>query len=152
MIVEILNEKSIKLPLEGRAKNEIIEELIDLAVASGVVEDRDALLQATLERESMMSTGIGKGVAIPHGKAKGVKGLCASLGIADRDIDFQALDGEPVRIFFFLASPPDVISPHVRALARISRLLNRDSFREGLLEAKTVQDVLELFRASESDM
>lgn len=151
MIAEILDKKSIKLPLAGRTKNEIIEELIDLAVASGQVGDRDALLEATLEREGMMSTGIGKGVAIPHGKAKGVKTLCASLGISDRDVDFQALDGEPVRVFFFLASPPDVISPHVRALARISRLLNRDSFREGLLEAKSPEDVVELFRGSESD-
>jgi mannitol/fructose-specific phosphotransferase system IIA component (Ntr-type) len=134
-IEDILIPKCVKLPLAGASKEDIIRELVDLLAAAGLADSPQELLDSALEREGLMSTGIGKGVAIPHGRARGVKRMAASYGIARTPVEFGSLDGLPVQIFFFIATPQSIVSDHVRALALVSRILNREGIREQLLRA-----------------
>jgi len=108
------------------------------------------LVASALEREGLMSTGIGKGVAIPHSRTKGVSRMAGSFGISESPVDFGSLDGQPVQIFFFLATPQNIVADHVKALALVSRLLNRQELREKLLTARTPEQALAFFRESES--
>ncbi|MBM2837586.1 MAG: IIA-like nitrogen-regulatory protein PtsN [Deltaproteobacteria bacterium] len=101
------------------------------------------------EREKLGSTGIGDGVAIPHGKLKDVKVMMAAFGRSSRGVDFQAIDGKPVHIFFMLVAPEEMAGPHLKALARISRLLKEPSRRKAFLEAKSREDIYRLI--SEGD-
>ncbi len=134
-IEDILRPECVKLPLAGATKEEIIRELVETLAAAGLADDPGELLGSALEREGLMSTGIGKGVAIPHGRARGVKRMAAAFGIAREPVDFGSLDGLPVQIFFFIATPASIVSDHVRALALVSRILNREGIREQLLRA-----------------
>ena len=102
------------------------------------------------ERERRMSTGIGQGVAIPHGKSDLVSGMAVAFGIAAEPVDYDALDGEPVSLFFLLVSPPDRTGDHIKALAQISRLLTSDAVRDELTAAKGADDVLRLLRREEA--
>lgn len=149
-LLDILDEQGILVNIQATDKQGVIEELAHALTASGKIEDEEAVLQAVLERERIMSTGIGKGVAIPHGKCSAVKELAGVLGIKREGIDFAALDEQPVYLFFLLVSPPDVSGPHIRALAHISRLLRHDHLRKQLIEAKTSQDVLAVIEAEEN--
>jgi mannitol/fructose-specific phosphotransferase system IIA component (Ntr-type) len=148
-LTEVLTVEMIKIPLSARDKEGVLQELVDLVSAGKPVADKGALLKAIKDREKLMSTGVGKGIAIPHGKTNAVKDLVIALGSTPVGLDFGALDGEPVRLFFFLASPLDVFGPHVRALAKISRLLNQDAVREALLAAKSPQEVFDILRTEE---
>lgn len=134
-IEDILAPQCVKLPLAGRSKDDIIRELVNTLAAAGLADNPQELLDSALEREGLMSTGIGKGVAIPHGRAKGVKRMAAAYGIAREPVDFGSLDGLPVQIFFFIATPGSIVADHVRALALVSRILNREGIREQLLRA-----------------
>lgn len=149
-LADLLSEELIKIPLTGRTKEEVIEELIDVLVAAGKVGDREKILKAVLDRERVMSTGVGDGVAIPHGKAEGVKELAACFGKTKREIDFQSLDEKPVRLVFMLVGPPDVTGPHLKALSRISRLMHKKPFRERLLRARTPREVLNAIQEEEN--
>ena len=115
------------------------------------ITDREKVLQAVLEREKIMSTGIGDGIAIPHGKSDAVNGLAAALGIHKRGVDFESLDGEPAYVFFLLVSPADVSGPHIKALARISRLLKNDDFKRKLIDASTAEEILEIIKTEEKE-
>lgn len=148
-LTEVLTEDMIKIPLVAKDKDGILEELVELVASVKPVSDKAGLLKAIKDREKLMSTGVGKGIAIPHGKSNAVKELVVAVGSTPLGIDFGALDGEPVRLFFFLASPLDVFGPHVRALAKISRLLNVDSTREKLLSAKTPKELLNILETEE---
>ncbi|MDZ7372465.1 MAG: PTS sugar transporter subunit IIA [candidate division KSB1 bacterium] len=141
-LADLLSEQVIKIPLEATRKEEVIEELIDLLVRAGKVEDKEKILAAVLERERLMSTAVGDGVAIPHGKAEGVRELAACFGKTKEAIDFQSLDDQPVRLVFMLVGPPEITGPHLKALSRISRLLHKKDFREKLLAARTPREVL----------
>ncbi|KAB2881103.1 PTS sugar transporter subunit IIA [bacterium] len=141
---EALNEKLIKIPLQKFEKKEIITEMIDVLTASGKIMDREKVLQAVLEREQMMSTGIGNSVAIPHGKSQGVQELVVALGITPQDVNFDALDGKPVRIVFMLVGPEKSSSVHIKMLSRISRLLNQSAFRKKLIDSKSGADVMQI--------
>ncbi len=147
---DLLSEDVIKIPLESTEKEKIIEEMIDLLARAGKVNDREKILKAVLERERVMSTGVGDGVAIPHGKAEGVKDLAASFGITKQDVDFESLDDKPVRLVFMLVGPPDITGPHLKALSRISRLMHKPDLRARLLEAKTPQEVLKIIGDEEA--
>ena len=149
---DLLSEEVIKIPLESTRKEDVIEELVDLLVAAGKGQDKKKALEAVLERERVMSTGVGDGVAIPHGKAEGVKELAASFGRTKTGIDFQSLDDHPVRLVFMLVAPPDVTGPHLKALSRISRLMHKRDFRERLLKAKTPAEVLEAIAEEETEL
>lgn len=137
-IMEFLDERAVQCGLKGGTKEHVIRELVGLLVRANAVKDKDVpkLIQILLEREALGSTGIGQGVAIPHGKSDCVNQLVGAVGISSGGIDFDSLDGEPVHIFFLLVAPQDSAGPHLKALARISRLLKEKHFRESLRHAK----------------
>src|SRR5881628_1955752 len=139
-LTEILKPENIKVPLEAKTKNDAIAELVQVLASSGQVTDPKKVLDAVLEREATRTTGIGNGLAIPHGKCPGTKDLVMAIGKAGAPIEFQAIDGRPVTIIWMLASPPDKTGPHIHALARISRLMTIDKFRHAMLSAKTPQE------------
>ena len=141
-LMDILSAKSVIVDLKGETKEEIIEELVDALEVGEVITNRDKVLQAVLEREKIMSTGIGDGIAIPHGKSDAVARLAAALGTQKRGVDFEALDGEPAYVFFLLVSPANVSGPHIKALARISRMLKNDGFKKKLIEAGSADDIV----------
>lgn len=140
---EILDINSIKIPLQGKDKREVIEEMVDLLVEAGKVGGRERALAAILEREGLMSTGVGAGVALPHARSKGVKELVAAFGRTAVEIDYQALDGQPVQLIFMLLAPENNRGIHLKALSRISRMLSHENFRDFLLKAKTPVEVME---------
>ena len=107
------------------------------------------VLHAVREREQVLSTGIGNGVAIPHGKARGIGGLVLAAGVTAEPVDFEALDGQPVRLFFLLVGPDSAAGQHVKALSRISRLLRRNSFRERLIGARSAQEFHKILEDAE---
>ena len=149
-LTEILKPANIKIPLDARTKADAIGELVNVLAASGDVTDAKKVLEAVLEREATRTTGIGNGLAIPHGKCAGTKDLVMAIGRAAVPIDFQAIDGRPVSIIWMLASPPDKTGPHIHALARISRLMTLDKFRAALLNAKTPQEAFDIITAQEN--
>ena len=147
---EMLKPANIKLGLEAKAKTDAIKELVDLLAANGEVQDAKKVLDAVLERETTRTTGIGNGLAIPHGKCNGTDHLIMALGKAKTPIDFQAIDGRPVTWIWLLTSPPDKTGPHIHALARISRLMTIDKFRQALAGAKTPQEVFDIVQQQEN--
>jgi fructose-specific phosphotransferase system IIA component len=149
-LTEILKPENIKIPLQAKTKADAIAELVNVLAASGDVTDPKKVLDAVLERESTRTTGIGNGLAIPHGKCSGTKDLVMAIGRAATPIDFQAIDGRPVSIIWMLASPPDKTGPHIHALARISRLMTIDKFRASLLAAKTPQEAYDVIVQQEN--
>ena len=150
-LLDILSPKSILVDLQGETKEEIIKDLVDALELGEAITDRDKVLQAVLEREKIMSTGIGDGIAIPHGKSDAVARLAAALGTQRRGVDFESLDGEPGYVFFLLVSPANVSGPHIKALARISRLLKNDEFKKKLIEAATPEELLRVIEAEEKN-
>jgi PTS system fructose-specific IIA component/PTS system nitrogen regulatory IIA component len=146
---ELLDADRIRIPLQSATKEDVLRELVSLLPGSFGSDDRESILESILDRESRMSTGIGQGVAIPHGKSPLVQGIEMTFGIAPKGIDYHALDGEPVDLFFLLVSPPDLTGPHIKALAQVARMLSSDSFRDELAEAVTADRVLELLREGE---
>ena len=148
-LLDILSARATIVGLKGESKDEIVEELVDSLEVGVALTDRAKVLQAVLEREKIMSTGIGDGIAIPHGKADAVIELTAALGIHKRGVDFEALDGEPAYVFFLLVSPANVSGPHIKALARISRMLKNDSFKKRLIEADSAGQILGIIAEEE---
>jgi fructose-specific phosphotransferase system IIA component len=138
------------VPLKSRDKQSAIAELIDLLDANKLLLDRNAALQAVLEREQIRSTGIGTRVAIPHGKCKAVNELVMALGIAHSPIDFDSIDGKPVTIIILLVSPLDKTGPHIQALATISRLMLDEQFKDRLEKAASAEEAYELLHNKES--
>ena len=150
-LLDILSEKSTVVGLEGETKEDIITELVGSLEVGEVISDRDKVLEAVLEREKIMSTGIGDGIAIPHGKSEAVIKLAAALGTQRRGVDFEALDGEPAYVFFLLVSPANVSGPHIKALARISRLLKNDDFKKRLVAASTAEEIVSVIESAEEN-
>lgn len=150
-VVDILREECIKVELDSREKDAIIKELIELLAKSPSLANSEAISRSIFERERTMSTGIGNGVAIPHGKSSGVSNLCAALGMIKEGADFDAIDKRPVYIFILLASPEGPGGPHIKALSRISRMLNKSFFREKLLNCRTAGEVIECIKEEEKD-
>jgi fructose-specific phosphotransferase system IIA component len=151
-LLEILKPENVKVPLEATTKNDAIAELVNLLAKNGSVTDARKVLDAVLERESTRTTGIGNGLAIPHGKCAGTKELVMAIGKAATPIDFQAIDGRPVTLIWLLTSPPDKTGPHIHALARISRLMTIDKFRQNLMAAKTAQEVFDAIVKQEESL
>jgi fructose-specific phosphotransferase system IIA component len=149
-LTEILSANCVKIPLASSDKRSAIAEMVELVAAAGKLRDRQQMLQATLEREATRTTGIGNGLAIPHGKSAAVSELVMAFGKPARPMDFESIDGKPVSIVIFLASPPDKTGPHIQALARISRLMTDSRFRNALEAASSPQQVLDTFAAAET--
>ncbi|MDH5781435.1 MAG: PTS sugar transporter subunit IIA [Dehalococcoidia bacterium] len=150
-LTQILQPACVKVPLEGKDKNSVITELVDLLDANGLLLDRNPALEAVLVREQTKSTGIGSGIAIPHGKCKAVKELVMAIGIAHEPIDFESVDGKPVTIVILLVSPTDQTGPHIQALARISRLMLDEQFKQSLEKASSAEEVYELLNNKENE-
>jgi len=149
---EILKPQNIKLALAAQNKTDAIKEIVDLLASNGEINDPAKVLEAVLERESTRTTGIGNGLAIPHGKCTGTDHLTMALGKAATPIDFQAIDGRPVTWIWLLTSPPDKTGPHIHALARISRLMTIDKFRQGLATATTAEQVHQIIEQQEASL
>ena len=133
-IMDFLSKKAILTDIKSAKKEEVIKELVDALISAGEIEKRyrNKLIEALTTRESLGSTAIGQGIAIPHAKSDCVDKLIAAFGISKKGVDFDSLDGEPAYIFFLLLAPQDSAGPHLKALARISRLLKDKYFRDSL--------------------
>lgn len=143
-ISDFLSTKAVSADLKSDNKTDVIAELVDLLIRSGSVDKkhRKKVLEILMAREALGSTAIGQGIAIPHGKYESIKKLVGCLGISNKGIDFDSLDGEPAYIFFLLVAPVDSAGPHLKALARISRLLKDKYIRETLKSAKDDKSIL----------
>jgi|TARA_Y100000031_G_C8158927_1_gene355953 fructose-specific phosphotransferase system IIA component len=144
-----LSEPLVDLNLTAGSKVEAIEALVDLLVKENKVLDRKSYLDLVLERERMGSTGIGKGIAIPHGKTDAIKSVAIAFGRSKQGIDFDSLDDQPVKLIFLLAAPNDAGPIYLKALARLSRILRKEDFRQSLLKAKKEKAVLDLIESIE---
>ncbi len=139
---DLIHPGSVSLFLREGSKEDIIRQLVDSLPLAGDAERRRTVLEAVLEREKVMSTGIGRGVALPHAKCDAVSGLMAAVGITKHGVPFDAIDGKPVRIFVLLVSNPRTTTPHIQALAQLSRLLNDKARKDALEKATSVDEVI----------
>jgi fructose-specific phosphotransferase system IIA component len=133
-IIDFLSKKAIVTDIKSTKKEDVIRELVDALINAGEVEKRhrNKLIEALMARETLGSTAIGQGIAIPHAKSDSVSKLVAAFGLSKKGIDFDSLDGDLAFIFFLLLAPQDSAGPHLKALARISRLLKDKYFRDTL--------------------
>ena len=148
-ITDILSPTAVKMPLIATEKRAVIDELVDLLDDAGLITEPDTLKQVVWEREQQRSTGIGEGLAIPHGKSNCSTELVMAIGRPEKPIDFQAVDGEPVQLVVLLASPPDKTSDHIQALGKISRLMSNPKFRARAYAAETAEELYQLFENSQ---
>jgi len=151
-ITDFLCTKAVTADLQAMDKKELIEEMVGLLVKVGAIDKKNKpkVTEVLLAREALGSTAIGQGIAIPHGKCENVTKMTAALGISKKGIPFDSLDGEPVYIFFLLVAPIDSAGPHLKALARISRLLKDKYFRDSLKSAKDDEAILKLINVEDS--
>jgi PTS system nitrogen regulatory IIA component len=145
-LMTVLTNDSIALHLKGATKDEIIDELIDVAMKSGRVRDRAEAKASVLERETRMSTGMKHGIAIPHGKTAAVTELVACVGVSDKEVDFDALDHKGCRIFIMTLSPPEKTGPHLQFLAEVSLLFRSEEKRQAILHSKDAAELLEVLK------
>ena len=138
------DETLVQFDLKATDKTGVIEELVDLVARSNMVKDRDQLLQDIKERENLVTTGVGYGVAFPHAKTKSVKGIVIAFGRSSAGVDFDAMDHKAVNLFFLIAAPEDAIGAHLNVMARLSYLMKPEENRRKLLEAASPGDVLAL--------
>lgn len=149
-LTEILSPSCIKVPLERTEKTEVIAELVDLLGEQGLIRDTNQVVACVLERERTRSTGIGNGLAVPHGKSSACDRLVMAIGVPPEPIDFESKDGKPVNFVVLLVSPTDQTGPHVQALARVSRLMLMDSFRDALSKASSADDIHQIIARHEA--
>jgi PTS system nitrogen regulatory IIA component len=148
-IVEFLRPDAVIANVSGQTGSAVLGELCrPLAAAQKV--DQQKLVDTLLEREKLGSTGIGEGVAIPHGKVPGLPGLMASFGRAPQGIDFRAIDGRPTHLFFTLFAPENSAGAHLKALARISRIFKNAAFRDAIMKARTAEEIYRLIEAEDA--
>ena len=149
-LTDLLTADRIRIPLHARTKDELLRELVGIVTGSSVREDQEEVLRAVREREAVLSTGIGHGVAIPHGKSAAVGELRMAAGTAAAPVDFDALDGRPVALFFLLVGPETAAGPHIKALSRISRLVRNDEVRSRLIAARNADEFLSALHEAEA--
>ncbi len=150
-ISDILSTDVIAVDLDTADKDDAIRKIIELASKSGKILDKEKVSHTIFEREKLVSTGVGKGFAIPHGKTDSISDVVAAFAITKEPIDFDSIDGEPVRFIFLLIGKENLLNTHIKLLSRISRLMNKDEFREKLLDAKSPAEVLEIFKEEEKN-
>ncbi len=150
-ILDILAVDSIVPELRGRTKRLVLEELIDAVKQNKPHIDRDRLMRVLLERERLGSTGIGDGIAIPHGKLKDIDDLVLSFGRSIEGIDFESMDGKPVHLFFLLVAPEACAGIHLRALAKIARLLKNGTVRKRLAKVENREDIFSIIQQEDED-
>ncbi|GHT37811.1 PTS sugar transporter subunit IIA [Endomicrobiia bacterium] len=145
-----LDQSTIVVDLKSTDKKSIITELVDVLKNTKKLMKPDEILNAVLEREKLGSTGIGQGVAIPHGKTNVLDGHIGVLGISRNGVEFNSLDGELVHIIFILVGPAEVAEQHLKALSRISKLFRSKLLRENIIKAKTAEEVAEIIEREEA--
>ena len=149
-ILDVLQPESILVDLQAQDKKGVIEELAaPIAALTGV--NHEELVRVLLERERLGSTGIGGGIGIPHGKLKKLDGLALGFGISRKGVDFESMDGRPTHIFFLLLTPENSAGIHLKLLARISRLLKNDAFKERLMQSQTSEDIIAAISEEDED-
>jgi mannitol/fructose-specific phosphotransferase system IIA component (Ntr-type) len=132
--------------LRGNTKDELLTEMVDILAVHGKLEDRDLVLHDIFEREKSMSTGMQHGIALPHAKTEGVKGICVAVGIKKTGIEFDSMDGERSRLFIMVVSPKKISGPHIQFLAAIGTVLKDDATREQVISAASRELVVNLLR------
>lgn len=140
-----LSTTAISLDLTNKCKDDVLFEMVGLLEKSGKVIDKDSYLKSVLDREKLGSTGIGRGIAIPHGKSEAIKNIAIAFGRSEGGVDFDALDDKPVNLVFMLAAPYNVGSIYLKVLAELSKLLKHKEFRQSLMDARGPEDVLDIF-------
>ncbi len=140
-IAEILQEQCIVADIKGKTKREIITELVEALAKARLIEDVEAVVNVVMDREKLGSTGIGNGVAVPHGKLKNIKNIMCALGRSQSGVDFDAVDRSPVHIFFLVLAPEDSASLHLKVLSRITKILRDQSLRKKVIKLTTVHDI-----------
>jgi len=143
------DETLVTFDLKATDKDGVIEELVELVSRSNMVKDQDQLLADIKEREDLVTTGVGYGVAFPHAKTRSVKGIVIAFGRSKSGVDFDAMDHKPVKMFFLIAAPEDAIGAHLNVMARLSYLMKSAENREKLMAASSPGDVLVLMDAVE---
>jgi PTS system nitrogen regulatory IIA component len=150
-ILDILSVDSIVPELKGRNKKQVLEELIDAVKLNKPHIDRDRFMKVLLERERLGSTGIGDGIAIPHGKMSGISDLVLSFGRSSEGIDFESMDGKPVHLFFLLVAPEACAGVHLRVLAKIARLLKNGTVRKRLAKVDNRDDIFSIIQQEDEE-
>ncbi|TFG90640.1 MAG: PTS sugar transporter subunit IIA [Candidatus Atribacteria bacterium] len=143
-LTQILKPDCVKVPLKSKEKEAAIVELIELLDKTDHLQNKQDVIKAVLEREKTGSTGIGSGVAIPHGKCKAAKDFVMAIGIADEPIDFKSIDKKPVKIVILLISPLDQTELHIQALASVSSLMFDAKFKQRMENAESAQEFYQL--------
>jgi mannitol/fructose-specific phosphotransferase system IIA component (Ntr-type) len=144
-LVDLIRPEVVKVPLAARSKPEAVRELVETLRDAGSITEVGPVYDALMARESLGSTGLEMGIAVPHAKTTAVGSLTMALGISPAGIDFQAIDGQPSTVFFLLLAPPDQSGPHIEALAEIARITKSQSFLRLLAAARSAKEVVELF-------
>jgi fructose PTS system EIIBC or EIIC component len=150
-ISDILTEDVIEVRLNAKDKADAINKMVDLANKSGKVIDLEKVRTIVFEREKLVSTGVGKGFAIPHGKSDEIKDIVAAFAVLSEPIDFDSIDSEKVVFIFLLVGKDSMLNTHIKLLSRISRLMNKDEFRSSLLKAQNKSEVLQIFKTEEQN-
>ncbi len=135
-------EELMSFDLSAATKEDIIKELVELAAKSSMVRDKEELKAAVLEREKLVTTGVGYGVAFPHAKTRAIKGLIIAFGRSEVGVEFEAMDKKPVHLYFLIAAPEDAIGAHLNVMARLSYVMKSEKNRERLMRAKTAGEVM----------
>ncbi len=151
LLTQILDPACVVVPMRAADKRSAIEELVNALADQGKTTDRAGLLAAVMDREATRSTGIGNGLAIPHGKCACVAELVMAIGKPAQPLDFESVDGKPVSLIVLLASPPDQTGPHIQALARVSRLMTIESCRLRLMQAQSGEQLYDVLRRQEAE-
>lgn len=151
-ISELINDRLIIPNFTGKSKKQVLEELAKHLALNKKNIDPDELLRVLIEREKLGSTGIGDGVAIPHGKLNGLENIILVFGKSNEGIDFESIDGRPVNLIFLLVAPSNSAGVHLKALARLSRLLKDKNFRQELLDASDAQSLYNIIANEDEEV
>ncbi len=151
-IAELLDPAAIVAELQGGSKNEVLAELTDALLTANPALNRAEVLRVLQERERLGSTGIGDGVAIPHGKLRNLDSQLIAFGLSEKGVEFDAMDGKPARLFFLLIAPEDAAGAHLKTLARISKLLKGSQVRERLRGARDRQQIYQIIAEEEEKL
>lgn len=149
-ILDVMPKEAILDDLKAQNKKGLLEELI-LPLADSTALNSEDLVRVLMERERLGSTGIGGGIGIPHGKIKDLESLVLGFGLSRKGIDFESIDGEPTHIFFVLITPEDSTGLHLKLLARISRILKNDHFKERLMNATDRDEIFEIIKQEDEE-
>ncbi|HOE17993.1 MAG TPA: PTS sugar transporter subunit IIA [Syntrophorhabdaceae bacterium] len=140
-ITEILQEQCIVADIKGQTKREVISELVEALAKARLIEDVVTAVNVVMDREKLGSTGIGNGVAVPHGKLKNINNIMCAFGRSQNGVDFDAVDRAPVYIFFLVLAPEDSASLHLKVLSRITKILRDQSLRKKIIKFTNVSDI-----------